>query len=103
MGRLFARLTKSRVTRRFVLPAFSPKFTAAITVCRTQTKKMQTDIASTVLRVRIQFFRRCLRTRGANFISGGQHSFLEMSLHVGTRSGPRIVRYHHNGLAELFV
>jgi len=31
-------------------------------------EEMHTAIASTVLSVRIQFLRRCLRTRGANFI-----------------------------------
>ena len=64
---------------------------------------MQTDIASTVLSVRIQFLRRCLRTRGANFISGSQHSFLQVPLRVGARGGPRIVRHHHDRLAEFLV
>src|ERR1700683_1911824 len=64
---------------------------------------MQTDIASTVLRVRIQFLRRCLRTRGAYFMSAVEHSLLKMTLHMSTLGCARIVRNHDDGLAKFLV
>src|ERR1035441_3686668 len=78
-------------------------FTASTTVCRVQMRKMHTAIASTVLSVRSQFLRRCLRMSGANFISVGQHSLVQMALDVRPRSRPRIVGHHHDGLAEFLV
>src|SRR5579884_3139329 len=95
--------TASRVTRRLVLPECRPKSTAAITVRKTQNRKMHTAIASTVLAVRSQFFRKCLRTRGAYFMSGVEHSLLQVTLHVGALGGARVMRDHNDGLAELAV
>src|ERR1039457_7634774 len=66
-------------------------------------RKMQTAMASTVLSVRNQLRRRCLRMSGSNFIAVGQHSLVQMALDVRPRSRPRIVGHHHDGLAEFLV
>src|SRR3974390_1093271 len=95
--------TASRVTRRLVLPEVRPKFTAEITVRKTQNRKMQSAMARTVLSVRSQFLRRCLRTSGAYFMSIPQPSLRKMMLHVSALGGAGIVRDHHDGLAELLV
>ena len=68
-GRLKTRLTEWRVIRRLALALSSSPSTAARTDCSVQNRKMQRDSASTVLAVRIQFRRRCLKMKGRNFMA----------------------------------
>jgi hypothetical protein len=58
---LKTRLTACRVTRRLALEPSRRLSRAASTDCSVQKRKMHRPMASTVLVVRTQFRRRCLR------------------------------------------
>ena len=68
-GRLKTRLTEWRVISRLALVLSSRLSTAARTDCSVQNRKMHRAMARTVLVVRIQFRRRCLRMKGRNFMA----------------------------------
>src|ERR1041385_1784526 len=98
--------------RRFALVEASMSLMEASTVCSVQKRKMQMAMATTVDRVRIQFRRRCLRTKGRNFISSTpraswlippQHALVEVVLDVGAGGRARVVGDHHDRLVELAV
>src|SRR6185436_18078115 len=69
IGRLKTRLTACRVTRRDAFEVARLRFTARRKVCSVQNRKMQSASARMVLALRIQDFRRCLRTSGRKRIS----------------------------------
>src|SRR6185503_17460210 len=105
-GRLKTRLTALRLMRRVALELSSMPLMEARIVCSVQKRKMQTAMASTVERVRIQFRRRCFRTKGKNFMASSvplQHALLEVVLDVRAGGRARVVGHHDDRLLELAV
>src|SRR5712691_2282678 len=92
--------------RRVALELSSMPLMEARTVWSVQKRKMQMAMASTVDRVRTQLRRRCLRTKGTNFMAASilpQHALVEVVLDVRARGRARVVGDHDDRLAELAV